>query len=128
RTRRARPVTRRRPRPMTIPPLLTPEEFSEGTGGQIAVGDPRVKPLLDGATRAVRRYCHWHVAPVVSETIVLDGEGGSLLMLPTLRVQSIEAVRVNGTALDVDDLEWSEKGMVRRRRWPNRFRSIEVTF
>ncbi|MGV3564158.1 MAG: hypothetical protein ACO1ON_12850 [Nocardioides sp.] len=65
---------------------------------------------------------------MIEETITLDGPGGDLLALPTLRVEDITAVSVRGAALDVGDLEWSDKGMIRHRRWPHRFRSVEVTF
>lgn len=112
----------------TLPPLLTPEEFSAGTKGKIAANDPRLPALLGGASAAVRRYCGWHVTPVLTETVVLDGPGGSLLQLPSLRVESVDEVVVNGTELDVDGLEWSAKGMIRRRSWPQKFRSVRVTF
>ena len=107
-------------------PLLTAEEFSAGTGGQIAANDPRVGPLLKGASAAIRRYCRWHVAPVITETMTLDGPGGSLLRLPTLHLVEITSLTERGTALDVDDLEWSHRGMVRRRNgcWTDRFRGI----
>ncbi|MFB7798938.1 Gp19/Gp15/Gp42 family protein [Isoptericola sp. NPDC056134] len=110
-------------------PLLTAAEFSAGTGGKIAADDPRVQKLLDGATRAIRRYCGWHVAPVLTETVKLDGPGGSLLRLPTLRLVDITVLKEGGVDQDVESLEWSEKGMIRRRHgcWTDRFRGIEAT-
>lgn len=109
--------------------LLTPADFSAGTGGKIAADDPRVQPLLDGAEAAVRRYCGWHIAPVTTQTIKLDGPGGSLLSLPTLRLVDITALSEVGNDLDVDELEWSEKGMIRRRSgcWTDRFRGLVIT-
>lgn len=117
---------------MTLPPLLTAAEFSAGTDGQIDEADPRIQPLIDGATAAIRRYCGWHVGPVVTETIRLDGPGGSVLTLPSLRVEEITDVVEHGrtwTAAELDDLEWSEAGMVRApgRCWTSRYRGVTVT-
>lgn len=112
-----------------LPALLTPADFSTATGGKVSPTDPRVKPLLDGATAGVRRYCGWHVAPQVDTTVTLDGPGGNLLLLPSLHVTAVTSVKVRGVELDPDGFEWSEKGMLRRLGgcWPTRFRSIEVT-
>lgn len=39
---------------------------------------------------AVRRYCGWHIAPPVTETITLDNTyGGRLLQLPSLHVGEV---------------------------------------
>ena len=77
------------------------------------------------ACRAVREYCQWHVAPSVTQTLTLDGPGGSLLMLPSLRVTDVAEVTNDGTALA--DPEWSASGMIRARRWSSRFRGVSVT-
>ncbi len=108
--------------------LLTADEFSAGTNGKISASDPRVQPLLDGASAAIRRYCGWHITPVLTETITLDGPGGSILMLPTLNLISVVSFTERGTAANVSELEWSAKGMVRRRhsRWTTRFRGLTV--
>lgn len=79
----------------------------------------------DAACRAVRDYCGWHVAPSVSHTLTLDGPGGTLLVLPSLRVTDVAEVTNDGTALT--DPEWSEAGMVRTGRWTQRFRGVTVT-
>lgn len=77
------------------------------------------------ACRAVRDYCEWHIAPSVTETLTLDGPGGSLLMLPSLLVTDVASVTNAGTALV--DPEWSAAGMVRTHRWTTRFRGVTVT-
>ncbi|RDI13453.1 hypothetical protein DEU38_13428 [Rhodococcus sp. AG1013] len=78
---------------------------------------------LNVANGAVRSYCGWHVAPVVEETVIVDGHGGTILDLPTLRLVSIEEVQVQGAV--VEDVEWSADGTL-RGQWPDRWRSIEV--
>ncbi|EHK86389.1 hypothetical protein [Rhodococcus pyridinivorans] len=79
---------------------------------------------LGVASAAIRSYCGWHVTPVVIETVTLDGDGGTILSLPTLRLVSLVEVRVQGEA--VEDVEWSSDGSL-RGKWPDRWRSIEVT-
>ena len=35
---------------------------------------------IQAAEGAVRRYCGWHIAPVATETLVLDGTGTRLAL------------------------------------------------
>ena len=76
------------------------------------------------ACGAVRGYCGWHIAPSVSETVTVDGPGGSLLLLPTLHLTDLTDVTNDGTA--VTDPEWSEAGMV-RGSWTSKFRGVKAT-
>lgn len=118
----------------TWPDLLTSAEFSAASYGKIRPDDPRLPILLEGASAAVRSYCGWHVTPVITEKLLLDGGTGRVLTLPSLHVLDITGVTVLGEALDADalaDLEWSERGSVRAgatgvHTWPERWRSIEV--
>lgn len=41
------------------------------------------------ANASVRAWCGWHVAPVITETLVLDGNGGTNLLLPTQRIRKV---------------------------------------
>lgn len=83
---------------------------------------------LTAAEAAVRAYCGWHIAPVITEDLVLDGSGTSTLFLRTLRLKDVTAVELSGTALDLADLEWSEAGFMRRSgTWPDRLRSVKVS-
>lgn len=51
---------------------------------------------LNAAHGAIRDYCGWHVAPVIPETLTLDGSGGRTLLLPSKRIQSIMSVLSDG--------------------------------
>lgn len=117
---------------MALPGLLTAAQFSTGTGGKIAASDPRVPILLAGATAGIRRYCRWHVAPVVEAAAVrFDGPGGHLLVLPTLRLTAVGPLVERGVPLVDDvDYEWSANGEIRRLRgrWTTRYRAITATF
>lgn len=123
-------MPRRRVAVVELPPLLTAAEFSAGTGGKVDATDPRIQPLIDGATAAIRRHCGWHVGPVIEEDVRMDGSGGSVLVVPSMRVVDITGVIEDGrawTAEEVADLEWSAAGMVRAqacRHWTSRYRGV----
>lgn len=93
---------------------------------------PAVAPVPAGldetewaaAIAAIRGYCGWHVGPEYAETVVLDGPGPGVLILPTQRVVAVASVK-NGGAI-VRDPEWSASGMI-RGGWTTKFRGVEVT-
>ena len=100
---------------MEIPSLLPP-----------ANADPQEN--LTAAEAAVRAYCGWHIAPVITEEVVLDGSGTSTLFVQTLRLKNIIAAEASGTVLDPAALEWSEAGFIRAQGiWPDRLRSVKLT-
>ncbi len=71
-----------------LPPLADPILLDEYTGG------PFSARAIASASTSVRNDCRWHVAPVISETVTVDGCLSRLLLLPTLRLVSVSAVRV----------------------------------
>lgn len=88
----------------------------------------REQDYLNAAETAVRAYCGWHVAPVITEDIVIDGSGSHHVLIPSLKVVDITAAKNGGTELDPLDLEWSEAGMVRvPGRWTARLRGVRMT-
>lgn len=62
------------------------------------------------AQRAVRNYCEWHIAPVITETLTLDGDGGNLLFLPSLKIVEILSVITDGRVVDLTQVDVSEAG------------------
>lgn len=96
----------------------------------------------DATARAeaeVRAYCGWHIAPVETTTITLDGSGSPVLLLPSLHVTDVVSVTEGELAVDPNDYEWSESGVLRRSssspwvtrpgpRWSSRLRGVTVTF
>lgn len=108
-------------------PLATPEQLEAHTEGRVTAADPRAALTLAGVTASLRRWCGWHVAPVLTETLILDGPGGRELALPSLHVLNLVSV-LNGDAdVDLDYLEWSALGNVRGPVWSSRYRSVRVT-
>lgn len=49
--------------------------------------------LVADVGEAVRSETGWHIAPKITETLTLDGDGSYVLMLPTLKVDAIVEVR-----------------------------------
>lgn len=85
---------------------------------------------VSAASALIRAYCGWHIAPSITETITLDGKGGSILVLPSLRVTAITTVVADGVTLAASAYSWSQSGLVERVGgcWPRKLRSIAVTF
>lgn len=86
----------------------------------------------DAELAAVRRYCGWHVSPVLTgDVVTLDGPGAALLVLPTLRMTALTKVVEDGVELDPATLAWSTRGLVRKKsgaRWSCEYGAITVTF
>lgn len=84
---------------------------------------------LAGIVSAIRGFCGWHIGPSKTETLILDGNGHNVLLMPTHRITDVTEVVENGVTLDPDTYEWSEKGMLRRRCgvWTMRWRGVHVT-
>lgn len=86
----------------------------------------------DAARSAARRFCGWHVTPVLEDDeVTIDGPGSLLLVLPTLRLVELSGVVEDGVALDVEtDLYVSTRGLVRKRSgayWSHQYGAITVT-
>ena len=80
----------------SLPPIVTVADFDAMTGDRYA-GDPRVEHAIDAATAAIRAYCGWHVAPVLSCRIDMDGGRGDL-WLPCVGLRSVDSVEFSGEA------------------------------
>lgn len=106
--------------------LVTVEQYTQG---RLDRDDPETARLLASALSAARRWCGWHVAPLISnDEVTVDGPGGKLLVLPTLRLTDLVTVIEDGTNIDLDGLHWSARGLVRKDygSWSQRFGSITV--
>lgn len=85
------------------------------------------------ASGIVRDYCRWQIAPIVTSTFTLDGNGTRVLSLPTMRLTAVSAVRLFGMPL-TERIEWADGGftwshrgqLYRYEGWPEELRNIEV--
>lgn len=113
-----------------VPDFATAADVENFTKGQIEQSDPRVSDALKAVTSSIRKEAGWHIGPVVeAHSVTLDGPGGRILHLPTLKLLNLVSVTELGTAVDLagDSHDWSELGLVEKRDgtyWTDRFRKI----
>lgn len=112
-------------------------EYSAGRTPTTTLG---LQKRIDAALSALRSYCGWVPFPVRDEVFVLNGHGQTPLQLPTLHVEEITSVKVNGQDVPLDQIEWGHNGVMYLHHssqwtqydkpwpkpWPTRLRGIEV--
>lgn len=115
-----------------LPALASPAQLEAFTKGKIKAADARVPDALAAVSRSIRRRAGWHITPLVTaHTLVLDGPGGPVLSLPTLKLARLVSITDAGTVLDpVADVDVSrETGLVRKvsgGAWTARYGQIQV--
>lgn len=113
-----------------IPPFADAAQVEAYTKGKLKADDLRVQDAVAAVSRAIRRRAGWHIYPVVSaHTVVLDGNGGTVLALPTLQLVNLISITDNGLVLDpVADLHISRAtGLVKKRsgaHWSHHYGAI----
>lgn len=70
-------------------------------------GAPFEDGVVDAAVADLRKVAGWHIAPMLSETVALDVDAGRSVILPTLRLNAVTAVR-NATSLTEDPTDVAE--------------------
>ncbi|MEE6280151.1 hypothetical protein [Georgenia sp. MJ170] len=99
-----------------LPPLATPDALAGWSKGRLPVDDPRVALLLAGASAGVRRWCGWHIAPVLEQTLVVDDARGAMrVLLDTMRLRDVLEVDNAGQMIGPDRLDWSASGALELR-------------
>ncbi|WP_156674060.1 hypothetical protein [Nocardia terpenica] len=93
--------------PAPLPPLAGARELAD-----YEAGSP--EPAVAVANALVRDWCGWHIAPTVTETLVLNRPGTAVLMLPTLHLLDVHTVTENGHPVDLERVRWSGSGYLRR--------------
>lgn len=63
------------------------------------------------ASGAARAYCGWDLARETA-TLRVDGNGTSILSLPTLNLIDVHEIRINGVAVDMQYVHWSPRGQI----------------
>lgn len=67
--------------------LVVPEELFEFPGAPFPLS------LVEAASEAIQAEAGWHIAPTVTETIEIYTGRSTVVVLPSLRVESVTAVR-----------------------------------
>lgn len=112
-------------------PELSGGDVEAYTQGRLPAGDAETLRLLAAALAGARRYCGWHVTPEKEDhEVEIDGPGTHLLVIPTMALTELQQVTENGEDLNLDDLEWSRRGLVRKKipvcRWTHALGGITV--
>jgi hypothetical protein len=81
-------------------PELAPSDVEQFTGGRLSAAAPETQRMLDAALSTARRDVRWHVSPVATDVITLNGTGTNRLRLPTKQVINIDAITNDGVALN----------------------------
>lgn len=114
-----------------LDPLITPDDFASLTSGAFSASDLRVDATLRSVSGAIRSYCCWHVSPALQCRCSPVTDGGRILTLPALRVDSVTSVTENGTVLVDGQYEARSDGLLRRaqfRSWPSDWGSVQVEY
>lgn len=94
--------------------------------------DPwRARQALASASDTVRGYCGWWLAPVLTATAVLSGDGSPILGLPCTRVLEVRSVRLRGVTVVPAAYEWSPVGQLERTDgggFPRGLANVEVEY
>lgn len=71
---------------------------------------PNIEGVDSTALEIIRNHCGWHIAPTITEQLVLDGEGSSTIILPTLHVVNVTEVWVHN--VKVENFSFSTAGIL----------------
>lgn len=114
-------------------PLATLEDV-KAEPSAAGLTDARIAKLIERASAEFRGDTEQQISLVENDTVTLDGDGSTVLLLPELPVHAVTAVVVDGEPLTEDELKgiWSRRGILRRTdrctRWPRAGQAIEVTY
>ena len=91
-----------------LPDLLNAQEFVNFTNGKFAINDKRIASNIPAASKTIRNYCGWHVAPdLVCETIYRVADLRDAFVGPDLLVQ-LPATHVTGIGKILLDVRMNE--------------------
>lgn len=90
--------------------------------------DRRMLAALRSASARFRGAVRWHVTYRARDEMWLDSRGGRVLHLPTMRVDKVHRVVVDGVELDPSGYRWSVDGLLERVGgvWPTGYRTVLV--
>lgn len=113
-----------------LPPIITPEQLEESTGGRFGADTPGVGTVLDGVSAVIRDACGWHVSPVL-DVEERTGGPGKVIALRTLMMPEDPEVAELGEELGPGQFEWDQRGLIKRacfRCWPEGWGSVVARY
>ena len=94
-----------------LPALISVEDFRDYAGDTLSSSDEQIAATLDAVSYAIRNYCKWHVAPVLTCSWTGDADG-RLIQLPAMNVSTVHSVAVNGDDIG-EGYSWRDSGLIR---------------
>jgi len=115
-----------------LPPFASGAQLEAFTKGKLRASDERVDTALAAVSSEIRREAGWHISPRVPDHVmVLDGPGGTLVHLPSMKIQAISSIVNAGEIVDLAQVDVSrDTGLARRRdggSWTDRYGQLVVT-
>ncbi|MEF2593323.1 MAG: hypothetical protein U0M51_02105 [Eggerthellaceae bacterium] len=113
-----------------LPPIITPEQLEESTGGRFGADTPGVGTVLEGVSAVIRDACGWHVSPVL-DVEERTGGPGKVIALRTLMMPEDPEVVEMGEELGPGQFEWDQRGLIKRacfRCWPEGWGSVVARY
>ena len=96
-------------------PALTTTDVATYTDGRMPADDLATEQALAISLAVCRRYCGWHVNPVIEDDVIeLDGPGAPLLVLPTLNLTKLSKIVERGIEADLAYVQVSSRGLARK--------------
>lgn len=113
-----------------LPSFASPEELQAFTKGKIKSGEPRVAPALEAVSAEIRREAGWHVWPLLKDhELVLDGSGGSVQHVPTLRLAALKLASNAGVIVPPANVDVSQLGLLKiqgGQQWTSRYGQVRL--
>lgn len=114
-----------------LPNFAEPADVQDFAKGKLKASEPRVKSALAAVSASMREYAGWHIWPLLKGDVrILDGDGGRIQPLPTLKLVRLVAVNNAGEMLDPDTVDVSSAGLMERTDhapWTGRMGRLYVT-
>lgn len=81
-------------------PFATKEQMEQRSQGAIPASTPFLDDELKAASRIIRNYCRWHIAPVQDDLeYAKQSRFREEIWLPAMQVQALAAVQIDGAAV-----------------------------
>jgi hypothetical protein len=115
-----------------LPPFATGTQLEAFTKGKLRANDSRVDVALAAVSAEIRREAGWHIGPrVTGHVMTLDGPGGYIAALPTMKIHALTSITDAGETVDLTQVDVSrETGLIERRdgqAWSRRYGQLVVT-
>ncbi len=99
------------------------------SNGFFPVDHPDVERALRAATSKIRKRARWHIWPVMTKTVRLNGPGTKILQLPAMHLTEVASIVELGKTINLSRLDIGyDDGQIGGRFWTDRLGAITATF